>query len=165
MQIRPDEITGIIKAQIENYETKVTLSEVGEVIQVGDGIARVFGLDNVMSMELVEFPGNVMGVALNLEKDNVGVVLMGDDKGIKEGDMVKRTGKILSVPVGKEMIGRVVNPLGIPMDGKGPINASRVRPVEVIAPGVVDRAPVNEPMQTGIKAIDAMIPIGARANL
>ncbi|MBN2754425.1 MAG: F0F1 ATP synthase subunit alpha [Candidatus Goldbacteria bacterium] len=160
MQIRPDEITGIIKAQIENYETKVTLSEVGEVIQVGDGIARVFGLDNVMSMELVEFPGGIMGVALNLEKDNVGVVLMGDDKGIKEGDMVKRTGKILSVPVGPEMIGRVVNALGVPIDGKGPINTSKIRPVEVIAPGVVDRDPVKEPMQTGIKAIDAMIPIG-----
>jgi F-type H+-transporting ATPase subunit alpha len=160
MQIKPEEITNIIKAQIENYETKVTLSEVGEVIQVGDGIARVFGLDNVMSMELVEFPGSVFGLALNLERDNVGVVLMGDDKGIKEGDMVKRTGRILSVPVGKEMIGRVVNPLGQPIDGKGAINTSKLRPVEVRAPGVVERDPVKEPMQTGIKAIDAMIPIG-----
>jgi len=160
MQIRPEEITNIIKAQIENYETKIQLSEVGEVIQVGDGIARVFGLDNVMSMELLEFPGSIFGVALNLERDNVGVVLMGDDKGIKEGDMVKRTGRILSVPVGDEMIGRVLNPLGQPVDGKGPIATKKFRPVEVIAPGVVDRKNVHEPMQTGIKAIDAMIPVG-----
>jgi len=160
MQIRPEEITTIIKAQIENYETKIQLSEVGEVIQVGDGIARVFGLDNVMSMELLEFPGSIFGVALNLERDNVGVVLMGDDKGIKEGDMVKRTGRILSVPVGDEMIGRVLNPLGQPVDGKGPIATKKFRPVEVIAPGVVDRKNVHEPMQTGIKAIDAMIPVG-----
>jgi F-type H+-transporting ATPase subunit alpha len=160
MQVKPDEITNIIKAQIENYETKIQLSEVGEVIQVGDGIARVFGLDNVMSMELLEFPGDIFGVALNLEKDNVGVVLMGDDKGIKEGDTVKRTGRILSVPVGKEMIGRVVDPLGQPIDGKGPINTTKFREVEVRAAGVVDRKPVHEPLQTGIKAIDAMIPIG-----
>jgi len=160
MQIRPEEITTIIKAQLENYDTKIQLSEVGEVIQVGDGIARVFGLDNVMSMELLEFPGSIFGVALNLERDNVGVVLMGDDKGIKEGDMVKRTGRILSVPVGDEMIGRVLNPLGQPVDGKGPIATKKFRPVEVIAPGVVDRKNVHEPMQTGIKAIDAMIPVG-----
>ncbi|MFP4466387.1 MAG: F0F1 ATP synthase subunit alpha [Candidatus Goldiibacteriota bacterium] len=160
MEIRPEEITNIIKAQIENYETKIQLSEVGEVIQVGDGIARVYGLDNAMSMELLEFPGEVFGVALNLEKDNVGVVLMGDDKNIKEGDVVKRTGRILSVPVGKELIGRVVDPLGQPIDGKGPIKTDKLREVEVKAPGVVDRKPVHEPLQTGIKAIDAMIPIG-----
>ncbi|HDQ25356.1 MAG TPA: F0F1 ATP synthase subunit alpha [bacterium] len=160
MQIKPEEITNIIKSQIEKYETKVSLSEVGHVIQVGDGIARVYGLDNVMSMELLEFPGGVYGVALNLEKDNVGVVLMGDDKEIKEGDVVKRTSRILSVPVGKEMIGRVVDPLGQPLDGKGPINTTKFREVEVKAAGVVDRMPVHEPLQTGIKAIDAMIPIG-----
>lgn len=160
MQIRPEEITNIIKAQLEKYESKVELTEVGQVIQVGDGIARVYGIDGVMSMELLEFPGGVFGVALNLEKDNVGVVLMGDDKGIKEGDTVKRTGRIISVPVGDELIGRVVDPLGQPLDGKGPISTTKFRPVEVRAPGVVDRNPVKEPMQTGIKAIDAMIPIG-----
>jgi F-type H+-transporting ATPase subunit alpha len=160
MQIRPEEITNIIKSQLEKFETKVELTEVGQVIQVGDGIARVYGLEGCMSLELLEFPGPVFGVALNLEKDNVGVVLMGDDKGIKEGDTVKRTGRIISVPVGDELIGRVVNPLGQPLDGKGPINTTKLRPVEVKAPGVVDRAPVKEPLQTGIKAIDAMIPIG-----
>ncbi|MEI7542623.1 MAG: F0F1 ATP synthase subunit alpha [bacterium] len=160
MQIRPEEITNIIKAQLEKFEAKVELTEVGQVIQVGDGIARVYGIDNVMSMELLEFPGGIYGVALNLEKDNVGVVLMGDDKGIKEGDTVKRTGRIISVPVGDELIGRVVDPLGQPLDGKGPINTTKFRPVEVRAPGVVDRNPVKQPMQTGIKAIDAMIPIG-----
>ncbi|MCE5299294.1 MAG: F0F1 ATP synthase subunit alpha, partial [Spirochaetia bacterium] len=160
MQIRPEEITNIIKAQLEKYEAKVELTEVGQVIQVGDGIARVYGLDNVMSMELLEFPGPVFGLALNLERDNVGVVLMGDDKGIKEGDTVKRTGRIISVPVGPELIGRVVDPLGQPLDGKGAINTTKFRPVEVRAPGVVDRSPVKEPLQTGIKAIDAMIPIG-----
>ncbi len=160
MQIRPEEITNIIKSQLEKYEAKVELTEVGQVISVGDGIARVYGLDGCMSLELLEFPGPVFGVALNLEKDNVGVVLMGDDKGIKEGDTVKRTGRIISVPVGDELIGRVVNPLGQPLDGKGPITTTKFRPVEVKAPGVVDRSPVKEPLQTGIKAIDAMIPIG-----
>ena len=160
MQIKPEEITKIIKSQIEKYDAQVELTEVGQVIQVGDGIARVYGLDNCMSLELLEFPGPVFGVALNLEKDNVGVVLMGDDKGIKEGDTVKRTGRILSVPVGDEMIGRVVNPLGQPLDGKSPINTSKFREVEVRAPGVVDRQHVHEPLQTGLKAIDAMIPIG-----
>ncbi len=160
MQIKPEEITNIIKAQIEKYEAKAELSETGQVIQVGDGIARVYGLDNAMSLELLEFPGQVYGVVLNLERDNVGVVLMGDDKGIKEGDIVKRTGRIISVPVGEELIGRVVDPLGQPLDGKGPVNTDKLRPVEVIAPGVVDRQGVKEPMQTGLKAIDAMIPIG-----
>jgi F-type H+-transporting ATPase subunit alpha len=160
MQIRPEEITNIIKNQLEKYESKIELTEVGQVIQVGDGIARVYGLEGCMSLELLEFPGPVFGVALNLEKDNVGVVLMGDDKGIKEGDTVKRTGRIISVPVGDELIGRVVNPLGQPLDGKGPITTSKFRPVEIKAPGVVDRSKVKEPLQTGIKAIDAMIPIG-----
>ncbi len=160
MQIKPEEITSIIKSQIEKYETKVELSEIGHVIQVGDGIARVYGLDNVMSMELLEFPGGIYGIALNLERDNVGVVLLGDDRNIKEGDIVKRTKRIMSVPVGEELIGRVVNPLGQPLDGKGPINTTKFRPIEVIAPGVVDRQNVKEPLQTGIKAIDAMIPIG-----
>jgi F-type H+-transporting ATPase subunit alpha len=160
MQIKPEEITSIIKSQIEKYEAKVELSEIGQVIQVGDGIARVYGLDNVMSMELLEFPGGIFGIALNLEKDNVGVVLLGDDRNIKEGDVVKRTKRIMSVPVGEELIGRVVNPLGQPLDGKGPINTNKFRPIEVIAPGVVDRQNVKEPLQTGIKAIDAMIPIG-----
>lgn len=160
MQIKPEEITNIIKSQIEKYEAKVELSETGQVIQVGDGIARVYGLDNAMSLELLEFPGPVYGIVLNLERDNVGVVLLGDDKGIKEGDIVKRTGRIVSVPVGDALIGRVVDPLGQPLDGKGPINTDKLRPIEVIAPGVVDRAPVKEPLQTGLKAIDAMIPIG-----
>lgn len=160
MQIKPEEITSIIKSQIEKYETKIQLSEIGHVIQVGDGIARVYGLDNVMSMELLEFPGGIYGIALNLERDNVGVVLLGDDRNIKEGDIVKRTKRIMSVPVGEELIGRVVNPLGQPLDGKGPINTQQFRPIEVIAPGVVDRQNVREPLLTGIKAIDAMIPIG-----
>jgi len=160
MQIKPEEITNIIKAQIEKYEAKVELSETGQVIMVGDGIARVYGLDNAMSLELLEFPGPVYGIVLNLERDNVGVVLLGDDKGIKEGDIVKRTGRIVSVPVGEAMIGRVVDPLGIPIDGKGPVNTDKFRPIEVIAPGVADRQGVKEPLQTGLKAIDAMIPIG-----
>jgi F-type H+-transporting ATPase subunit alpha len=160
MQIKPEEITNIIKSQIEKYEAKVELAETGQVIQVGDGIARVYGLDNAMSLELLEFPGPVYGVVLNLERDNVGVVLLGDDKGIKEGDIVKRTGRIISVPVGEALIGRVVDPLGQPLDGKGPIDTDKLSPIEVIAPGVVDRQGVKEPMQTGIKAIDAMIPIG-----
>ncbi len=160
MQIKPEEITNIIKAQIEKYKPEIELSEIGRVIQVGDGIARIYGLDNVMSMELLEFPGELYGIALNLERDNVGAVLLGDDRNIKEGDTVKRTKRIMSVPVGEEMIGRVVNPLGQPLDGKGPINAKKFRPIEVIAPGVVDRQNVKEPLYTGIKAIDAMIPIG-----
>ncbi len=160
MQIKPEEITSIIKAQIEKYKPEIEVTEIGRVIQVGDGIARVYGLDNVMSMELLEFPGGLYGIALNLERDNVGVVLLGDDRNIKEGDIVKRTKRIMSVPVGEEMIGRVVNPIGQPLDGKGPIEAKKFRPVEVIAPGVVDRQNVKEPLYTGIKAIDAMIPIG-----
>jgi F-type H+-transporting ATPase subunit alpha len=158
--IRPDEITSILKKQIEGFEKKVDISEVGEVIQVGDGIARVYGLQNVQASELVEFPGGVMGMALNLEEDNVGVVLFGSDVAIKEGDVVKRTGRVMDVPVGPELLGRVVNPLGEPLDGKGPVNAKRRGLLERKALGVVQRQPVKEPLQTGLKAIDAMIPIG-----
>ena len=160
MEIRPDEITKIIRRQIEEFEQVAEVEEVGEVIQVGDGIARVYGLEKVMASELVEFPNGVFGMALNLEEDNVGVVLFGPDRLVREGDVVKRTGRILQVPVGDELIGRVINPLGIPVDGKGPINAKKHSPIERKAPGVVLRQPVKEPLQTGLKAIDSMIPIG-----
>jgi F-type H+/Na+-transporting ATPase subunit alpha len=160
MEIRPEEITSVLKKQIEAFEKKVDLEEVGEVIQVGDGIARVYGLENVMSMELVEFPNGVYGMALNLEEDNVGCVLFGEDSKVKEGDMAKRTGSVVQVPVGPELCGRVVNPLGQPIDGKGPINAKALAPLERKALGVVQRQRVKEPLQTGIKAIDSMIPIG-----
>ncbi|MCG3120864.1 MAG: ATP synthase subunit alpha [bacterium] len=160
MDIRPDEITAILKKQIEGFEKKVDVSEVGEVIQVGDGIARVYGLHNVQASELVEFPGGVMGMALNLEADNVGVVLFGSDIAIKEGDIAKRTGRVMDVPVGPELLGRVVNPLGEPIDGKGPVNAKQRGMLERKALGVIQRQPVKEPLQTGLKAIDAMIPIG-----
>ncbi len=160
MEIRPEEITSIIKKQIEGFEKSIDVSEVGEVIQVGDGIARVFGLENVMASELVEFPGGVFGMALNLEEDNVGVILFGSDREIKEGDVARRTGRIMQVPVGEELLGRVVNPLGQPLDGKGPVNASKFGLLERKALGVIQRQPVKEPLQTGLKAIDAMIPIG-----
>ncbi len=160
MEIRPEEITSVLKKQIEQFEKKVDVQEVGEVLQVGDGIARVYGLENVMAMELVEFPNDVFGMALNLEEDNVGCVLFGEDRKIKEGDIAKRTNRVIEVPVGPEMLGRVVNPLGQPLDGKGPINTKQTYPVERKALGVVARQPVNEPLQTGIKAIDSMIPIG-----
>jgi len=160
MEIRPEEITSVLKKQIESFEKKVDLEEVGEVIQVGDGIARVYGLENVMSMELVEFPNGVYGMALNLEEDNVGCVLFGEDAKVKEGDLAKRTGSVVQVPVGPELCGRVVNPLGQPIDGKGPINAKTMAPLERKALGVVQRQRVKEPLQTGIKAIDSMIPIG-----
>ncbi len=160
MEIRPDEITSIIKRQIESFETTVQLEEVGQVVQVGDGIARVYGLEKVMFNELVEFPGNLFGMAFNLEEDNVGCVLFGSDIHVKEGDTVKRTGRILQIPVGEEMLGRVINPLGQPVDGKGPINATQFQPIERKAPGVIQRRPVKEPLQTGLKAIDSMIPIG-----
>src|SRR5579884_3985804 len=159
-QIKADEITQLIRQQIENYETKVAVDEVGSVITLGDGIARVHGLDKVMAGELLSFPHDVSGIAMNLEEDQVGVVLLGDYTEIKEGDEVKRTGRIMSVPVGKALIGRVVNALGEPIDGKGPIQNDGFNPIERIAPGVVDRQPVKEPMMTGIKAVDAMIPIG-----
>jgi F-type H+-transporting ATPase subunit alpha len=159
-QIKADEITKLIREQIENYETRIAVDEVGTVISLGDGIARVHGLEKVMAGEMLEFPHKVFGIAMNLEEDQVGSVLLGDFTEIKEGDTVRRTGRIMSVPVGKAMIGRVVNTLGQPIDDKGPIATSEFNPVERIAPGVIDRQPVREPMATGIKAIDAMIPIG-----
>src|ERR1700685_3649714 len=159
-QIQADEIARLLRGEIEHYEKAVSVSETGSVISVGDGIARVYGLENVMSGEMVEFPHGVTGIALNLEEDQVGTVLLGEYQEIKEGDEVRRTGKIMAVPVGEALIGRVVNALGEPIDGKGPIVTSETRPVEPIAPGVVDRQPVKEHLQTGIKAIDAMIPIG-----
>jgi F-type H+-transporting ATPase subunit alpha len=158
--IKADEITSILRQQIENYEQIVAVEEVGSVISVGDGIARVHGLDRCMAGEMLEFPHGVFGIALNLEEDQVGTVLLGDYTEIREGDTVKRTNSIMSVPVGDALIGRVVNSLGQPVDGKGPIAAAHRNPLEKIAPGVIDRQPVREPLQTGIKAIDAMIPIG-----
>ncbi len=160
MSIRPDEISAVLKDKIANYESHVDVFEVGTVIYIGDGIARIHGLENVMSNELVEFPGEVYGMALNLEEENVGCVILGDYGEIKEGDQVKRTGRIIEVPVGEDLVGRVVNPVGEALDGKGPIEASDFRPVESSAPGVIDRQPVEEPLQTGLKAIDSMIPIG-----
>jgi len=159
-QIRADEITQLIRQQIENYESKIAVDEVGTVITLGDGIARVYGLDKVMAGELLEFPHDVAGIAMNLEEDQVGVVLLGEYTEIKEGDEVKRTGRIMSVPVGDTLIGRVVNSLGQPVDDKGPIATDKFIPVERLAPGVIDRQPVREPMATGLKAIDSMIPIG-----
>jgi F-type H+/Na+-transporting ATPase subunit alpha len=158
--IRADEITRVLRSEIENYDKAVNVTETGSVISVGDGIARVYGLENVMAGELIEFPHDVSGIALNLEEDQVGAVLMGDYTEIKEGDEVRRTGRIMSVPVGEALVGRVVNTLGVPIDGKGPITTTETLPVERLAPGVVDRQPVREPLQTGIKAIDSMIPIG-----
>ena len=160
MNIKVEEISQQLKSQITDFEKRVDVSEVGVVVGVGDGIARVYGLDNCMASELIEFPNGVFGMALNLEEDLVGTVLFGDDKLIREGDIVKRTGKIMSVPVGDEMVGRVLNAIGQPIDGKGPINTKNTRIVDVVAPGIVDRQPVREPLQTGVKAIDAMIPIG-----
>ena len=160
MNLKPEEISSIIKEQIKRYENKLQVTDVGTVIQVGDGIARIHGLDKCMSGELLEFPGSVYGMALNLEEDNVGCVLMGSDDKIREGDIVKRTGRVVEVPVGEALIGRVVNALGQPIDGKGPIKTDKYRPVESGAPGVIDRKSVHQPLQTGIKAIDAMIPIG-----
>ena len=160
MQIKAEEISKIIEDQIKNYEQRVEMSETGTVLYVGDGIARVHGVQNAMAMELLEFPGGVMGMVLNLEEDNVGVALLGSDTGIKEGDPVKRTGKIFSVPVGDKVMGRVLNPLGQPIDGLGPIESEEVRPVEIKAPGIIARKSVHEPMPTGLKAIDAMTPIG-----
>lgn len=160
MNIRPEEISSVIKEQIKGYQAKLDVSEVGTVIQVGDGIARAYGLDNAMSGELLEFENGVMGMAQNLEEDNVGIVILGDDEGIKEGTTVKTTGKVAQVPVGDAMLGRVVNALGQPIDEKGPIITSKSRPIERVAPGVITRKGVDVPLQTGIKAIDAMVPIG-----
>src|SRR5271154_1945587 len=159
-KIKADEISKILREQIENYEQTVSVDEVGAVISVGDGIARVHGLEKVMAGEMLAFPHNVFGIALNLEEEEVGVVLLGESQLLKEGDVVKRTNTIMSVPVGEALVGRVVNPLGEPVDGKGPIAAKQRNPLEKIAPGVLDRKPVTQPLQTGIKAIDAMIPIG-----
>ena len=160
MELRPEEITKIIRDKIKNYEARLEASETGIVILVGDGIARVSGLDQCMAGELVEFPNGSFGMAQNLEEETVSVVILGTDNGIKEGDTVKRTGRVVSVPVGEALIGRVVNALGEPIDGKGPIDAAQYNPIETPAPGIIDREPVNQPLQTGIKAIDSMIPIG-----
>ena len=160
MDIKAAEISELIKKQISEFETGIDVAEVGAVISVGDGIARVFGLENCMSGEYLEFTGGTMGIALNLEQDNVGAVLLGDDTHIKEGDMVKRTGRIVEAPVGDAILGRVVNALGQPIDGKGPIECKETRKMEIKAPGIIARQPVKEPLQTGIKAIDSMIPIG-----
>ncbi len=160
MQLRAEEISEILKKQISAYSKGLQTTETGTVLTVGDGVARVYGLESCMAGELLEFPGNVVGMALNLEEDNVGAVLFGEDRGIREGDTVRRTGRIVDVPVGPALIGRVVDALGVPIDGKGPIETTERRKVEVKAPGIVQRQPVKEPMQTGIKAIDSMIPIG-----
>ena len=160
MHINAGEISKIIKEQIQNYEQRVDATETGTVLSVGDGIARVYGVQNAMSMELLEFPGGLLGMVLNLEEDNVGVALLGEDTGIKEGDPVKRTGRIFSVPIGDAVMGRVLNPLGMPVDGLGPVEATEFGAVEVKAPGIIARKSVHEPMVTGIKAIDAMTPIG-----
>jgi len=160
MEIKADEITAILKQQLAGYERKVDVAEVGTVLSVGDGIARIFGLDKAMIGELLDFGHEVYGLALNLEEDNVGAVLLGESRDVEEGHEVRRTGKIIQVPVGREMVGRVVNALGHPIDGKGPVKTSESYPLERIAPGVIDRQPVKEPMQTGLKAIDSMIPIG-----
>ena len=160
MSIKAEEISALIKQQIENYESDIEVKDVGTVIEVGDGIARAHGLDNVMAGELVEFSNGVMGLAQNLEESNVGLVILGPFTDIKEGDEVRRTGRIMQVPVGEEMLGRVVNPLGQPVDGRGPIETTKTRPIESPAPGVMDRKSVDEPLQTGVKAIDALVPIG-----
>ncbi|WNM58995.1 F0F1 ATP synthase subunit alpha [Candidatus Nitrospira allomarina] len=160
MQIKAEEISSIIKEKIKGFEQRVDVKEMGYVIQVGDNIAKVYGLEGAMAGELLEFPGGVYGVALNLEEDSVGAVLLGEDVGIREGDPVKRTGRIAEVPVGEALVGRVVDAIGMPIDGKGPINTTETRLIEIRAPGVVDRQSVGEPLQTGLKAIDAMIPVG-----
>ena len=160
VSIRPEEISAILKQQIERFQADIEIEDVGTVIMVGDGIARVWGLEKCMAGELLEFPGNTYGMALNLEEDNIGAVILGPYSHIKEGDTVKRTGRIVEVPVGEALIGRIVNPLGQPLDGKGPIVTNKYRPVESPAPGVIDRRAVHEPLQTGLKAIDSMVPIG-----
>ena len=160
MNIKPEEITAILENEIENLDWKVNVKEVGYVLQVGDGIARVYGLENVMAGEMVKFSESVFGMVFNLEESNVGCVVLGDANTIKEGDVVERTGQVMSVPVGEGMLGRVVDALGAPIDGDGPIESSSRRPIERVAAGVCERQPVTEPLQTGIKPIDMMIPIG-----
>ena len=160
MNIKADDISKIIRDQIGSYAVDIDVAEVGTVVSIGDGIARVHGVERTMSGEMLEFPHGVFGIALNLDEDSVGTVLLGESREIKEGDQVKRTGRIISVPVGEELLGRVVNALGQPIDGKGPITTKQFAPIERLAPGVVDRQPVKEPLQTGLKAIDTMVPIG-----
>src|SRR6187399_497068 len=160
MKFNADEIASVIQSEIEKYESAIDVREVGTVLEVGDGIARVYGLSNVMAGEMVEFPGGVRGLAFNLEENSVGVIILGDYLKIEEGDEVKALGRLLSVPAGQAVLGRVLDPLGNPLDGKGPVATTEMRPVEFIAPGVAGRQPVREPLQTGIKAIDAMTPIG-----
>ena len=160
MRIKPEEVSHVLREQIRNYEGALDMAEIGEVIEVGDGIARVFGLDNCMYNELLELPNGVFGMAMSLEEGNVGVVILGEDRLIKEGDTVKRTGRIVQVPTGPALVGRVINALGQPVDGKGEIVTETFQPMEIIAPGIVKRQPVSEPLQTGVKAIDAMTPIG-----
>ena len=160
LQLKPEDISKIIKSQIKNYENRIECSETGTVILVGDGIARAYGLEKCMANELIEFSNGEYGMALNLEENSVAIVILGSDEGIKEGDTVKRTGRVVSVPVGESMIGRVVNALGQPIDGQGPIDTQEMRPIESTAPGIIERKSVSVPLQTGIKAIDSMIPIG-----
>jgi F-type H+-transporting ATPase subunit alpha len=160
MILRPEEISSIIRQQIENYGNRTLVQDVGYVLQAGDGIARVYGLENCMYGELLEFENGIYGMAMNLEEDNIGCVLFGGEREIREGTYVKRTGKPVEIPVGKSLIGRVINPLGVPLDGKGKINTDKFRPIENPAPGVIDRKSVNTPLQTGIMAIDSMVPIG-----
>ena len=160
MEIKTDSISELLRQQIEQFDVSIDVSEVGEVIEIGDGVARASGLENVMSSELVELPNGVFGMALNLEDDNVGLVLFGENSKVKEGDLAKRTERVVEVPVGKSMLGRVVNPLGQPLDGKGSIDSKDFLPIERKALGVMQRQPVKQPLQTGIKAIDSMIPIG-----
>ena len=160
MNLKPEEISSVIKEQIKRYAAQLEVADVGTVIQVADGIARIHGLDNAMQGELLEFPGEVYGMVLNLEEDNVGAVLLGNQKNINEGDTVKTTGRVVEVPVGDAMLGRVVNALGQPIDGKGPIETDRYRQIERVASGVISRKSVDTPLQTGIKAIDSMVPIG-----
>ncbi|MBI3985975.1 MAG: F0F1 ATP synthase subunit alpha, partial [Lentisphaerae bacterium] len=159
-KIRPEEVTEVLKRQLERYRTGTQITEVGTVLQVGDGIARIHGLPNAMANELLEFPKGIFGVAMNLERDHIGCAILGDDKAIKEGDTVKSTGRIMEVPVGVGLIGRIVNALGQPIDGKGVIPTKKHRPIERRAPSVIERQPVREPLQTGLKAIDSMVPIG-----
>lgn len=160
MSLKAEEITSIIKSKIANFTPQADINETGTVLQVGDGIARIYGLKNAVAGELLEFPNNVKGLALNLETDNIGCVLMGEDSSIQEGDPVKRTGQVINVPVGDALLGRVVDPLGKPLDGKGPIKTNSSRPLEIVAPGVIERQPVKQPLQTGLKAIDSLVPIG-----
>jgi F-type H+-transporting ATPase subunit alpha len=159
-EVRPDEVSAILRKQLSGFEKEVDVYDVGTVLQIGDGIARIYGLSKVMASEIIEFPGSVFGMAMNLEEDNIGAVIFGESMHIKEGDTVKRTGRVASMPVGEQMLGRVITPLGEPLDGKGPIKTEKFSPLERKALGVMARQPVKEPLQTGLKAVDGMIPIG-----